>query len=363
MAADLVETTAVLSTMPTKNVILTTHLSETLTDFFQSYSFSQVGVVVDEHTEHDCYPLVQTLLPQHVVCTIRSGERHKNLDTCAQLWKWMTDNRFDRQALLINLGGGVIGDMGGFCAATYKRGIQFINLPTTLLSQVDASVGGKLGIDFQGYKNHIGLFQEPLRVIIYPEFLKTLPLQELRSGFAEVVKHSLIADANYWPVISQIPMEEQDWPKVIDHSVRIKAKVVAQDFREGGLRKILNFGHTIGHAIESLYLDTSQHLLHGEAIAIGMVAESFLSEKYAGLPNPQVQEIADFLVKVYGHQYIPEEKTEAIIALAQQDKKNDRSAIQCTLLEEIGTATYDVSITPEDIHEALRYYNKMVERR
>ena len=343
--------------MPAENVTLTTDLSGTLSAFFQSHSFSQVGVVVDENTERDCYPLVQVLLPEHTVCSIHSGERHKNLDTCAQLWDWMTEARFDRQALLINLGGGVIGDMGGFCAATYKRGIRFINLPTTLLSQVDASVGGKLGIDFQGYKNHIGLFQEPLRVVISPEFLETLPHQELRSGFAEVIKHSLIADADYWPVLRQTPLEEQDWPKIIDHSVQIKAKVVAQDFREGGLRKILNFGHTIGHAVESFYLDTDRHLLHGEAIAVGMIAETYLSEKYTGLPRAQAQEVVAFLVNAYDHRSVPEEDTGAMVALAQQDKKNTQSIIQCTLLEKIGTATYDVPITREDIMESLVYYN------
>ena len=345
-------------TMPAENVTLTDNLAETLPAFFRSVTFSQVGVVVDENTERDCYPLVQTLLPAHTVCTIRSGERHKNLSTCTHLWKWMTEARFDRKALLINLGGGVIGDMGGFCAATYKRGIRFINLPTTLLAQVDASVGGKLGIDFQGYKNHIGLFQEPLQVMIYPEFLKTLPGNELRSGFAEVIKHSLIADADYWPLVRQTPLEEQDWAKVITHSVQVKADVVAQDFREGGLRKILNFGHTIGHAVESFYLDTDQHLLHGEAIAVGMIAETFLSEKYTGLPATQAQEIVSFLLKTYGHRFIPEEVMDRMVELARQDKKNNQSVIQCTLLEKIGMATFDVPITPEDIKGALAYYNE-----
>ena len=349
--------------MPAENVTLTDSLSASLATFFQTTSFSQVGVVVDEHTEQSCYPLVQPLLPTHTVCAIRSGEQHKNLDTCTQLWAWMTEARFDRQALLINLGGGVIGDMGGFCAATYKRGIQFINLPTTLLSQVDASVGGKLGIDFRGYKNHIGLFQEPLHVFIYPNFLETLPYLELRSGFAEVVKHSLIADASYWPKIRDISLETQDWKEIIDHSVRIKARVVTEDFQEGGIRKILNFGHTVGHAVESFYLATERHLLHGEAIAVGMIAEAYLSERYTNLPHAQAEDIANFILKNYGHRAIPAEETEAIAALAQQDKKNTQSMIQCTLLKEIGQATYDVAITPEDIRESLAYYNDLSDSR
>ncbi len=343
------------------NVTVTNNLAEALAALLQNCSFSQLGVVVDENTERACYPLVQPLLPEHTVGRIRSGERHKNLTTCTQLWEWMTEAHFDRQALVINLGGGVIGDMGGFCAATYKRGIRFVNLPTTLLSQVDASVGGKLGIDFQGYKNHIGLFQDPLRVIIHPKFLETLPPAELRSGFAEVIKHSLIADADYWPTVRRTQLNDQDWPAVIAHSVALKAKVVAQDFREGGVRKILNFGHTIGHAVESYYLDTDEHLLHGEAVAVGMAAETYLSQKFTGLPADQVREVIDLLLATYGHRPVPEAAVDPIVSLAQQDKKNNQSRIQCTLLEKIGAATFDVPITAEDIREAVGYYNKLSE--
>ena len=340
------------------NVTVTNNLAEELAALFQDHAFSQLGLIVDENTERACYPLVQSLLPKHTVGRIRSGERHKNLTTCTQLWEWMTEARFDRQALLLNLGGGVIGDMGGFCASTYKRGIRFVNLPTTLLSQVDASVGGKLGIDFQGYKNHIGLFQDPLRVIIHPKFLETLSSAELRSGFAEVIKHSLIADADYWPVVRRTPLNDQDWPAVIAHSVALKAKVVAQDFREGGVRKILNFGHTIGHAVESYYLDTDEHLLHGEAVAVGMVAETYLSQKHTGLPTAQAREITSFLLASYGHRPVPETAIDSVISLAQQDKKNKQSQVQCTLLETIGAATFDVPITAEDIREAIGYYNQ-----
>lgn len=339
------------------NVTITHHLSDTLSAFFHEHTFSRIGIVVDENTEQHCYPLLRELLPDHHVCSIRSGEQHKTLETCAQLWGFMTQAQFDRQALLINLGGGVIGDMGGFCAATYKRGIRFINLPTTLLSQVDASVGGKLGIDFEGYKNHIGLFQEPLRVIIDPQFLATLPPDELRSGYAEVIKHSLIADADYWPTVRQSQWRKHDWAKIVGHSVGIKSEVVAQDFREGGLRKILNFGHTVGHAVESFYLETDRRLLHGEAIAVGMVAECYLSEKYSALSAEQSQEAIDFLLEVYGHRPLPESDLPAIVALAAQDKKNVASKIRCSLLKAIGEAVYDIDITADDIRESLVYYN------
>ncbi len=344
--------------MPAENVIITETLDESLQQFFTQHTFSQIGVLADENTLRDCYPLVQSLLPTHTLHEIRSGEIHKNLQTCEGIWDWLTQQCLDRKALLINLGGGVIGDMGGFCAGTYKRGIRFVNLPTTLLSQVDASVGGKLGIDFRGYKNHIGIFQEPLEVIIYPGFLKTLPQRELRSGFAEVIKHCLIADADYWPRVSQHTLEEQPWLDHIHHSVRIKSAIVDQDFRESGLRKILNFGHTIGHAVESFYLETATPLLHGEAIAIGMICESYLSEKYCDMPSEEVKEVEAFILQIFGHTDIDAEKIEAIAPMALQDKKNENNLIQCSLLDQIGKATYDIPVQVEDIREALLQYKK-----
>lgn len=344
--------------MPAENVTITDSLKESLQHLFHTQTFSQVGVLVDENTARYCYPLLEGKLPEHTVYEIRSGELHKNLTTCTNIWEWLTRKSFDRKALLINLGGGVIGDMGGFCAATYKRGIRFVNLPTTLLAQVDASVGGKLGVDFQGFKNHIGIFEEPLQVVIFPEFLKTLPERELRSGFAEVIKHSLIADAAYWPEIERYAWEDQNWPAHIQHSIRVKSSVVDQDFREGGLRKILNFGHTIGHAIESFYLDTADPWLHGEAIAAGMICESYLSQKYCAMPAEAVQRIERFIHRIFGYRALDESSLEIIAGMALQDKKNESNSILCTLLEDIGKARYDVVVTTKDIREALSYYKK-----
>jgi 3-dehydroquinate synthase len=344
--------------MPAQNVTLTQDITLSLKAYFSKYQPSQIGVLVDENTKKHCYPLVKDSLPEHTVCEIRSGELNKNLSTCSDIWAWMTAEHFDRKALLINLGGGVIGDMGGFCAATYKRGIPFINLPTTLLAQVDASVGGKLGIDFKGYKNHIGLFQEPEQVFVYPHFVSTLPKAELRSGFAEVIKHSLIRDAAYWPKVKAQGLEVSEWTAHIAHSIEIKSAVVDADFREGGLRKILNFGHTIGHAIESYFLETEKRLLHGEAIAIGMVAESLLSAKYCGMPQAEAEEISRFLIDIYGYHEISPEEEEAIIHLTLQDKKNERGTVKCALLERIGQATYDINITAADVSEGLAYYRQ-----
>jgi len=342
--------------MPAENVSLTQNLTATLQEYFSIHSPSQIGVLVDENTKPHCYPLVKEVLPDHLLIEIKSGETNKNLTTCSQIWEQMTHAHFDRKALLINLGGGVIGDMGGFCAATYKRGIPFINLPTTLLSQVDASVGGKLGIDFQGYKNHIGLFQEPDQVVVYSGFLQTLPHAELRSGFAEVIKHSLIQDAAYWPEVKRQGLQVQDWSDHIAHSISIKSRVVNADFKEGGLRKVLNYGHTIGHAVESFYLETDDYLLHGEAIAIGMIAENYLSVKYCGLPQREAEEINQFLLDIYGYRSIERHDEEAIVELTLQDKKNEGGTVQASLLKSIGEATYDIPITSSDVREGLSYY-------
>jgi 3-dehydroquinate synthase len=202
-------------------------ISDSLSQFFAQNTHSKVMILVDNHTKKHCYPLVKDSLPAHKTITIKAGEHFKNLDTCQQIWEEMTKNELDRHALLINLGGGVIGDMGGFCAATYKRGIDFIQIPTTLLSQVDASVGGKLGIDFQGFKNHIGVFTLPKSVLIDDVFLKTLPQNEIRSGFAEIIKHCLIRDKSKWNEIKTIDLENQNLADLIQHSVEIKKQVAA----------------------------------------------------------------------------------------------------------------------------------------
>lgn len=342
--------------MPAENVTVVQDLAPALQGYFAQQPVSLLGVLVDENTLAHCYPLVKSILPVHRLIEIPSGELNKNLSTCAQIWEQMTSAHFDRKACLLNLGGGVIGDMGGFCAATYKRGIQFINLPTTLLAQVDASVGGKLGIDFQSYKNHIGLFREPEQVFVYPPFINTLPPEELRSGFAEVIKHSLIQDAEYWPLVKQHELQVSDWTTHIKHSIQIKSEVVNADFKEGGLRKILNYGHTIGHAVESFYLDTDRRLLHGEAIAIGMIAENYLSVKYCGLPESQAVDINKFLLGIYGKPEVATKDEEAIIHLSLQDKKNEGGTVKASLLKQIGKATYDVPISGEDVREGLIYY-------
>jgi 3-dehydroquinate synthase len=331
-------------------------IAVSLPEFIAETSFSQLAVLVDENTLEHCYPRVKPYLPAHVLIEISSGEVNKNLRTCEHIWGAMTTAAFDRKALLINLGGGVIGDMGGFCAVSYKRGIRFINIPTTLLAAVDANVGGKLGVDFQGLKNHLGFFQDPEAVLIDAEFLNTLPKRELRSGFAEVIKHGLIADRDYFEQVTQNGLSQSNWNAVIAHSVEIKSAVVKADPKEAGLRKILNFGHTIGHAIESHYLGTDNHLLHGEAISIGMICESFLSKKLLGLPDDQLEVIRDTLYSIYPELRIYKQDFVEIIQRMYQDKKNVNNILSHALISAIGTATYDVAVDEKDALDALFYH-------
>lgn len=326
-------------------------------------AYSQYFVLADTHTYRDCYPLVQPFLPDHRVKVIQPGEIFKNLDTCTEIWQAMTEAKMDRKALVLNLGGGVIGDMGGFAAGTYKRGVDFIQVPTTLLSQVDASVGGKLGIDFQGYKNHIGLFREPSGVYIYPAFLQTLPFNELRSGFAEVIKHHLIADAGAWETLSAHAgdLTTFDFEALIRHSVAVKQRIVEQDPQEKGARKALNFGHTLGHAIESFFLKQRPEapLLHGEAIAIGMIAEAYLSHLLGFLSLLELNAITALIKRYYPHTDIPENSFEEIYQHCLQDKKNQTGTILCTLLRGVGAFRINQPLNRELVVRGLLYYNSL----
>lgn len=341
-------------------VIFTSDAEQTLAEILAPLSFSRLVVLTDSNTQIHCLPKISENLPQDTVyITVPTGEINKNLQTCALIWEKMTEAALDRKALMLNLGGGVITDMGGFCASLYKRGIRFINMPTTLLSQVDASVGGKLGIDFQGLKNHLGVFNEPETVLIGKEFLDTLPHAELRSGYAEILKHGLIQDKAYFTELKSQNWENQDWEKLIYHSVSIKKAVVTADPKEAGLRKILNFGHTIGHAFESYFLDTEGHLLHGEAIALGMVCEGFLSFQKVGFSFQELEQLIKTLFQIYGKVDFSTNQLDPILDLCLQDKKNEGSTLMFSLLNSIGDCTYNIPVTREEIREAILYYHNL----
>jgi len=339
-----------------KNIYIQ-QITDKLEEYLQAHSYSKVAVIVDENSYEHCLPIVKPLLAEATIIQIQSGEENKTLTTCEYIWNALTEAQFDRKGLVINLGGGVIGDMGGFCASTYKRGIDFIQIPTTLLSQVDASVGGKLGIDFHSFKNHIGLFREPNAVLIDSVFLKTLPQNEIRSGFAEIIKHCLIADGDEWQNIKSAAYQEINWSERVPHSVGIKAQVVAEDPEEKGWRKVLNFGHTIGHGIESHYLTIpGKKLLHGEAIAIGMITEAYISLQRGYLSEEDLNEISQYILSVYGKVTLEDGLIDAVLPTILQDKKNEGKTINCTLLESIGKGIVNIPITKEEIADSLAYY-------
>ncbi len=344
-----------------EEVEITEQISSAVQQFTGKKTFTKIAVLVDENTEKHCLPLIRDSIPEDSpVIRIKSGEEHKNLATSHQIWSELTHHKLDRKGLLINLGGGVIGDMGGFCAATYKRGISFVNIPTTLLAQVDASIGGKLGVDFEGFKNHIGLFRKPDKVLIDTLFFNTLPERELRSGFAEIIKHCLIADKNQWKKIVQKGLDDQNWKQMVRHSAELKNQIVEKDPWESGLRKILNFGHTIGHSIETFFLTTMPHrLLHGEAIAVGMICESYISEKTSGLSGKEVMEIENYILKIFNKTELDPSSFQKIVDYCMQDKKNEKGQMNFSLLTEIGNAAIDVTVEKEDILKALHRYNQL----
>jgi 3-dehydroquinate synthase len=319
---------------------------------------SRLFVLADTNTARDCYPRLRPQLPAHELLVIAAGEEYKTLATCADVWSWLTENHADRHALLVCLGGGVVTDLGGFCAATYKRGLRCVGVPTTLLAQVDAAVGGKTGVDFQGFKNHIGVFQEPEAVVMDPAFLATLPPGELRSGYAEVIKHALIADAAAFANLRGLAVAAvPDWTPLIRHSVAIKETIVAQDPHESGPRKLLNFGHTVGHALESYLLaQPGRAVRHGEAVAAGILCESWLSAQRGLLSADGLAEVREVVSLSFEPLRFAESEIEAIAAYALHDKKNRGDIIKCTLLRGLGHGIFDQAITLAEIVTALRAY-------
>ena len=347
-----------------QNQINISYGSEGLTSLVQQLNkdeYTSLFILVDENTEQHCLTrfLAHTELNPTSVLVMQAGEENKHLSTCEKLWNELSSLGADRNSALINLGGGVVTDLGGFVACTFKRGIDFYNIPTTLLSMVDASVGGKTGIDLGALKNQIGIIQEPQQVVIDSQWLSTLPLEEVRSGFAEMLKHGLIADANYWGKLKGlVNLTPEVLSPYIKPSVAVKSEVVQEDPYEKGLRKILNFGHTLGHAIESYFLVTpsKQRLLHGEAIAIGMVLEAYLSIECCGLSPEEAKEIKLVFQKFYPQVEIKEEDVDAILALLRHDKKNKAGRINFVLLTKIGIPAIDVQVPQELFQKAFDFY-------
>lgn len=331
--------------------------------YIRDRDYSSITIIVDENTLKHCLPRLDSLQPVEVnLVEINSGEVHKTLRTCESIWSQMSKQYVDRHGLVINLGGGVIGDMGGFAASCYMRGIDFVQIPTTLLSQVDASIGGKLAVDFEGLKNFIGLFKNPNQVIVDSRFIKTLPHEELRSGYAEMLKHALIKDADIWARLPKGNWDQTDWDSEIYESILIKKAVVEEDPTERGLRKILNFGHTIGHAVESISFSKSTPLLHGEAIAVGMICESHISRQRGYITSTQLDEITDGFLTIYDDiNFSLLNKADEIITVLSSDKKNRGGRLLFSLLDKIGVGNYDINVSHEEIKASLKYLKERVD--
>ena len=318
---------------------------------------SKVFILTDENVASFWLPEVKYWLhcESAVDIVIKAGEQHKNLQTVQRIWKTLMKHHADRNALLVNLGGGVITDLGGFAASTYKRGIKFINIPTTLLAMVDAAIGGKTGIDFGGAKNQIGTFAEAEEVLVDPVFLSTLPQREIFSGMAELLKYGFIADANL------LKSNLENYQQFINRAGEIKREIVAKDPTEKGMRKILNFGHTLGHAIESHCLTTDYPLLHGEAVALGMVGALWLSVKQCGLDEKVLKDFEKKLPMLLSETEITltDADVEPVMVYLAHDKKNHGDKPQFVLLEAIGNPVWNVEVERDLVKASLLYIIKV----
>lgn len=335
-----------------------------LNDFIQKINPSKIFILVDENTHEHCLPTLLGNLEINIpfeIIEIEAGEESKNINSAVQLWEILSEYEADRKALLLNLGGGMITDLGGFVASTYKRGIKFINIPTTLLAMVDASIGGKTGIDLHFYKNMVGTFAEAEHIFIYPEFLKTLSEREVFAGFAEMLKHGLIADAHHWKgLISSEEFSAEEFNHLIFQSAKIKFSIVEADFKEENIRKTLNFGHTIGHAIESLFLKIKQPILHGEAVAIGMICETYISFLENLISEAEAEHIILNIQRFFPHIGISHFTNEDIINIIFNDKKNQYGKINFSLIKSIGQGNFDYQVSPKNIALSLDFYKDLV---
>ena len=353
---------------PIQSNTYTIYFNETsflyLENLLQPNVYSKIFVLVDENTNEQCLPYFLSNLPTEIeieIIEIEAGEENKNMYTCIDLWHTLIDLEADRKSILLNLGGGVITDIGGFVASTFKRGIDFINIPTTLLAMVDASVGGKTGVDLGNLKNQIGVINEPKSVVILTKFLETLPSNQMRSGLAEMLKHGLIYDKLYWDKLKNLNnLNTDDLDVLIKQSIEIKNKIVSQDLKENGIRKALNFGHTLGHAIESYFLESEdkKQLLHGEAIAVGMILESHISYQSNLISKDDFAEIKYIITDIFEKIIFNESDIQNIMNLLIFDKKNEFGNVQFTLLNKIGESKINQIVDESLILLAFEDYFK-----
>ena len=343
------------------NIIFSQQIESELEKIVDQFPKGKVFLLTEEVPAKVCIPVIKVLLEKKGIrqVTIEGGEQNKSIHSVEKAWQFLSEKGADRKSLLINIGGGMLTDLGGFVASTFKRGMAFVNIPTTLLAQVDASLGGKTGINFSGLKNEIGLFREPDAVIINTNFLKTIDRENFLSGFAEMLKHGLIKSPEHWNELMAYDLENINYnslQKIIADSVAVKDWHVQNDLTEKNIRKALNFGHTAGHAFESFALYDKRPVLHGYAVVYGMIVELFLSNKVCGLADPDLESISEWLLKIYGKFGIGSNHYETLYELMTHDKKNEGSRINFTLIPEIGRVEIDQDCSKELIFEALDYY-------
>lgn len=341
--------------------MLTDDIDLSLREVTAQVEKNQIFVVADEHTEALCLPTLQKTLdlPMEQILVVPSGESNKNLSSVEKIWDFLILHSATRHSLLLILGGGVLTDMAGFAAATFKRGIPFVNIPTTLLGAVDAATGGKTGIDYKDLKNEIGLFTTPIKTIIYPPFLRTLPANQFLSGYAEMLKHALIASPLELAQLLSLDLDrpdEEQFTHLLSRSIDIKSYIIEQDPQEEGLRKTLNFGHTVGHALESLSFHSDHPLLHGYAVMYGMIAELYLSVKLLGFPEKYLSQVVAFARENYGKPIGSCKDYDALLSFMLHDKKNlSPGKISFTLLHNVGDCRLDQHVDTTDIKEALDF--------
>ncbi len=339
-----------------------------LANFIQVNNFKKILILTDENTKVHCLDLFfsnikktdkkigEMISSSSYNFSVVPGENAKNLKTSNHIWEFLTENGFKRNDLIINLGGGMVSDLGGFVASTFMRGIQFVNIPTTLLGMVDASIGGKTGIDLNGIKNIIGTFQFAKLVLIDVEFLNSLSTKQIAAGYAEMIKHSLIDKNHEWEKISKINSLKDINSEMIYKSIKIKVGIIESDPMELNIRKHLNFGHTLGHAIETYLLGSEQEILHGEAIAIGLILETYISCVKRNFDLKLTKEIKNYINKHYEIIEFSEKSIQKIIDLLKYDKKNNNDVPMFVLLNDVGEMKINQLVNIEHIKEAFKFY-------
>ena len=345
-----------------QRVIISTHLENELVSALSECEHDKLFVLTDTTTQEKCHPVLQKFycMKEAEVITIPASDSHKDIESLMMVWKGLQEGGASRHSCMINLGGGMVTDLGGFAASTFKRGINFINIPTTLLAMVDASVGGKTGINFGGLKNEVGVFNDSKFVILDTEFLKTLDAENISSGYAEMLKHGLISTEAMWEELVSFDLANPDLKqlqRMVGDSVKVKERIVELDPHEKGIRKALNLGHTFGHAFESWALKRKP-ILHGYAVAFGLIPELYLSVAKTGFPTEKMRQTVTFIKENYGTLDITCDDYDELIELMHHDKKNQNGIINFTMLGAIGDIRINQTATVEEIKEALDFFRE-----